>query len=147
MLRFHVLAKVFALALVIAATAYPTDLDAARDDWISLRITKAGFVVGYTGGGGTLHHRGRAYPVSISGLRVGLTIGASAAEVSGPVFYLRHPADIEGTYSAIQASAALGPGGNAIVLTNEHGVRLELEGTQAGIEASLDWGGMVITLQ
>lgn len=78
---------------------------------------------------------------------MGLTIGASAAEVSGPVFYLRHPADIEGTYSAIQASAALGPGGNAIVLTNEHGVRLELEGTQAGIEASLDWGGMVITLQ
>jgi hypothetical protein len=147
MSRFQFLAKVFALALVIVVSAYPADPGEAREDWISLRITKAGFVVGYTGGGGTLHHRGRSYPVSISGLRVGLTIGASAAELSGPVFYLRHPSDIEGTYSAIQASAALGPGGNAIVLTNELGVRLELEGSQAGIEASLDWGGMVITLE
>jgi len=147
MQRFRHFGALFAVAMVFAATLYQPQPAQAQDAWISIRVTKAGFVVGVTTGSGVLRYRDRNYRLDIGGLRVGLTIGASAAELSGAVYYLSHPTDIEGTYSALQASAALGSGGNAIVLQNEKGVRLELEGTQAGIEASLDVGGMVISLQ
>jgi hypothetical protein len=118
----------------------------AQDARITLRLTKAGFILGATGGGGTLTYQGRNYSFAIGGLSLGLTIGGSVAELRGNVYNMNRPSDLAGTYSALQASAAFGTGGNAIVLQNGNGVRLELEGTQTGLEASLDAGGMVITM-
>ncbi len=132
-----------ALALVGAA---PTP-SLADSGGISITITKAGLVVGVTAGSGTLHFRGKAYELGIGGLRLGLTIGVSTAHLDGTAFNLDSPRDIEGTYLSSSASAAAVVGADNLVLTNSRGVRLELRGRQAGLEASLDAGGMNIQLK
>ena len=48
-------------------------------------FAKAGLVVGAGGGRGVLTYRGRDYPFRVSGLSVGVTIGASIKRLTGRV--------------------------------------------------------------
>ena len=64
------------------------------------------------------------------------------------VYNLNRLEDIAGTYVTAQASAvAISGGGQNLVLINEHNVRLVLWGEQRGLDASLDAGGMLISLR
>ena len=119
----------------------------AQDARIEINISKAGFVVGVSGGNGTLFYNGKTYPLSVGGLSLGLTIGVSSAQMVGNVKGLKHITDIEGTYGRLGASASAGIGGQNMLLENSKGVRLELRGRQQGIEASLDTGGLKISLK
>ena len=114
---------------------------------INLEITKGGFVIGAAGGNGTLTCDGQRYPLTVGGLRAGLTIGLSKVSLVGEVRNLRQISDIAGTYSGVGASAALGGGANNVVASNAKGVQLVMRGRQVGIEASLDLGGMTIRLK
>ena len=114
---------------------------------LNLEITKGGFVIGVSGGSGTLTCDGQRYPLKVGGLRVGLTIGLSKVSLVGEVRNLREISDIAGTYSGVGASAALGGGANNVVAANEKGVQLVMRGRQVGLEASLDLGGMTISLK
>ena len=49
---------------------------------VRFSVGSAGFIVGVGGGSGVLRFKGRTYPLSIGGMRIG-TIGASATEVRG----------------------------------------------------------------
>jgi lipid-binding SYLF domain-containing protein len=113
---------------------------------IEFEIYKAGFIVGVSGGRGTLHFQGKSYPVSIGGVSVGATAGVSKAELIGEVRNLRSVQDIEGTYSAVQAGLTVGGGGKITKLKNSRGVGLDVRGKQMGIELSLDLNGMEISL-
>lgn len=113
---------------------------------VRMTVTKAGFLIGGTGGSGTVTFNGRSYPIRIGGIRFGLTVGISEASMSGTASNVNRVSDIEGTYTAVQASAAAVAGGQNWVLRNSRGVELRLRGTQTGIEASLDLGGMTISL-
>jgi len=113
---------------------------------IEFEIYKAGFVVGVSGGRGTLHFEGKAYPLSIGGVSVGATAGISKAELIGEVHNLQKLRDIEGTYSAVQAGLTLGGGEKITRLENARKVRLDVRGKQIGIELSLDLNGMQIKL-
>ena len=42
---------------------------------IYMRIESAGFIIGASGGRGTLTFRGQSYPLSIGGVSAGLTVG------------------------------------------------------------------------
>ncbi len=121
-----------------AAVAQPATVD--------LEIYKAGFIVGVSGGRGTLHFQGASYPLSIAGVSVGATAGLSKAELVGEAQNLHRVADIEGTYSATQAGLALGGGEKITRLENSKGVVLKVRGKQIGIELSLDLNGMQISL-
>ncbi len=133
---------------VLALGFMPMQTADAQTARISMKIAKAGFVLGVSTGSGTLHFQGQAYRLSIGGLRAGLIVGASNARMSGEVYNLHKLRHIEGTYGSIQASATAGSGGGQNwVLENVHGVRLVLRGVQTGLEASLDAGGMKITLE
>jgi hypothetical protein len=120
---------------------------AAQPATIEFEIYKAGFIVGVSGGRGTLHFQGRAHPVSIGGVSVGASAGISKAELLGTVHNLNRLADIEGTYSAAQAGVALGGGEKITRLENSRGVVLEVRGKQIGIEVALDLNGMQISLK
>ena len=117
------------------------------DAKIEINQWKVGFIVGIGGGGGTLTYKGKSYPLSISGLRVGATIGAATADLVGDVHNLKTLKDIEGTYSAAQAAIAVGAGGKVWTLENQNGVTLNLKGKQVGIELALDIGGMKLELK
>ena len=120
---------------------------AAPDGTIDLTLYKAGFIVGGSGGSGTLKFKGKQYPVDIGGVSLGATIGASMAELVGEVYNLKQPSDIEGAYSAVQAGVAVVGGGKVAELKNSKGVVLKVQGKQVGLELALDLSGMQVSLK
>jgi len=120
---------------------------AAADGTITLEIYKAGFIVGGTGGSGTLTFQGKTYPLTLGGVSLGATIGASKAELVGEVSNLKNAADIAGIYSAGQAGVAVAGGAKVAELKNSKGVVIKVQGKQVGLEFSLDLTGLQINLK
>jgi hypothetical protein len=136
-------------AALIALAVTGAGLMAAYADSGSIRfnVIKAGFVVGGSGGSGTLVFQGRSYPLSIGGVSYGFTFGASATDFVGTVSNIRRPTDVNGVYGAAGAGVAVGPGAGGIVLTNQNGAVLTLAGRQTGLIVAADLNGLVITLR
>jgi hypothetical protein len=120
---------------------------AAPDGTVDLTLYKAGFIVGGSGGSGTLKFKGKQYPVDIGGISLGATIGASKAELVGEVYNLKQPSDIEGTYAAVQTGVAVVGGGKVAELKNSKGVVLKVKGKEVGLELALDLSGMAVSLK
>ncbi len=114
---------------------------------VRLTIYKAGWIIGGSGGGGTLYFRGGAYRLSAGGLDYGLVFGGSKTVLYGTVRNIRRPSDVAGVYGAAGAGLAIGRGARAIVLTNQKGAVLELSGRQVGLLANVDLSGLAITLR
>ncbi|MGE0563562.1 MAG: hypothetical protein AB7O50_03520 [Pseudolabrys sp.] len=131
-------------AAVWSAAQTAANADSGR---INFRVVKAGFVVGGSGGSGTLYFRGRSYPISIGGVSYGFTFGASATDFNGTVSNIRRPSDVAGVYAAAGAGAAAVEGGGALVLTNNKGAVLTLAGRQRGLIVAADLNGLIITVQ
>ena len=117
------------------------------DAKIEISQWKVGFIVGVSGGKGTLTYKGKSYPLSIKGLRVGATAGIATADLVGDVYNLKNVKDIEGTYSAAQVSIAVAAGAKSWTLENKNKVTLNLTGKQIGLEVAFDVGGMKIELK
>ncbi len=144
------LTKVLAAKLPFSLAAlflFVAPAQAQMDCQINLEITKGGFVVGASGGNGTLTCDGKRYPLSVGGFSAGLIIGMAKVSLVGEVRNLNEISDIQGTYSGVGASMAIGGGADNVVAANSNGVQLRLRGTQVGLEASLDLGGMTIRLK
>jgi hypothetical protein len=114
---------------------------------VTLVIYKAGWVIGGSGGGGTLNFHGRTYGLSTGGLDYGLVFGGSRTVLRGRVSNINRPSDVAGVYGAAGAGLAIGRGARAIVLTNQKGAVLELTGQQVGLMANADLSGLAITLK
>ena len=135
------------IALVALASAAFSSTAYADDGSISFRVVKAGFVVGGSGGDGTLRFRGRSYALSIGGVSYGFTFGVSETRFSGTVSNIRRASDVTGVYAAGNVGAALGAGAQAIVLTNEKGAVLRLTGRSVGAIVSADLNGLAIKVK
>ena len=129
------------LALVGLSSASFGDVGTVR-----LTIYKAGWIIGGSGGSGTLYFHGSYYPLSTGGLDYGLVFGGSKTVLRGRVSNIWRPSDVAGVYGAAGAGLAIGTGARAIVLTNQKGAVLELTGSQVGLLANLDLSGLAITL-
>ncbi len=114
---------------------------------VRLEIAKAGFIVGVGGGRGTLVFQGRRYPLSVGGLSLGATIGASKADLVGRAYNLRRATDIVGTYSAVGGGVAVGGGASSIRLQNARGVVLDLRGRNIGLEFNANVSGIEIGIR
>ena len=143
--RFFVIAVVLLVSLGWAGSTLAQS--GTPDAKIEISQWKVGFIVGVSGGKGTLTYKGKSYPLSIDGLRVGATAGIATADLVGDVHNLKNLKDIEGTYSAAQAAIAVGGGAKAWTLENQNKVILKLKGKQVGIEVALDVGGMELKLK
>jgi hypothetical protein len=135
-----------ALMLIIVGVVFVSD---ARADGglIGFRVIKGGWIIGASGGSGTLYFHGRSYPVSIGGLSAGFLFGGSATDFRGTVSNIRSPYDVTGIYGAAGGGAALGVGGQAIVLRNEKGAVLTLTGMQIGLQINADLSGLSVTVR
>ena len=127
--------------LVAAAPAY------ADSGTITLTIYKGGWFIGGEGGSGTLSFQGRRYRLSVGGASVGLVFGGSKTVLHGTVSHIQRPSDVAGVYGAGGAGAALGAGVRAIVLTNNKGAVLQLQGRQIGLMANADLSGLAISMR
>jgi len=114
---------------------------------VRISVLKGGWFIGASGGSGTLTFRGRTYPLSIGGLSAGLVFGASETHLIGRVSHIARASDVAGVYGAVGAGAALGAGAGAIVLRNEKGALLRLQGRQVGLIANVDLSGLAISLR
>jgi len=114
---------------------------------IYITFFSAGFIVGASGGNGTLVYQGKKYALSIGGVSLGATLGASKAELSGTVENLNSVSDIAGTYGAAEAGYAVVSGKKTARLKNTKGVVLVLRGRQIGLEVQLDLSGLQIALK
>jgi hypothetical protein len=135
------------LALTAFAGATLPTASQADSGTVQLVIYKAGWVIGGSGGGGTLTFRGRSYGLSTGGLDYGLVFGGSKTVLRGRVSNINRPSDVAGVYGAAGAGLAVGRGARAIVLTNQKGAVLELSGQQVGLMANADLSGLAITLK
>jgi hypothetical protein len=136
-------------AALAACIAFAAALSPARADegFVALTIYKAGWIIGGSGGSGTLTFRGRTYGLSTGGLDYGLVFGGSKTVLRGRVSNIYRPSDVAGVYGAAGAGLAVGRGARAIVLTNQKGAVLELSGRQVGLMANADLSGLAITLK
>lgn len=136
------------VALTAVAALGVSSAAQADSGTIRFSVVKAGFIVGGSGGSGTLTFKGRNYPISIGGLSYGFTFGASQTEFRGRVDNIRRPSDVAGVYAAGGAGAALGrAGAQGIVLANPNGAILTLSGRQVGAIVSADLNGMAISVR
>ena len=135
------------IALIAIAGVSLSSAAYADSGAISFRVLKAGFIVGGSGGSGTLTFHGKRYPISIGGLSYGFTFGASETRFHGTVSHITRPSDVAGVYAAAGAGGAIGRGAQAIVLTNQKGAVLSLTGRSAGVIISADLNGMAVSLK
>src|SRR5260370_20958812 len=98
-------------AALIALTVAGVGLATAYADSGSIRfnVIKAGFVVGGSGGSGTLVFHGRRYPLSIGGGGYGFSFGASATDFFCEVSNIPSPFYVDGVYGAAGPGGAVGP--------------------------------------
>ena len=140
-LRTALVALMAVAAVSLSSAAYA---DRAS---VSIKIFKAGFVVGGSAGSGSMTFHGQTYPLSIGGLSYGFTFGASETRFHGTVSNIHRASDIEGVYAQAGAGAAAIRGAQGIVLTNQKGAVLALSGRQSGLIVSADLSGLVLSLR
>ena len=141
MYKVRMVAAAMTLGSVLATPAW------AETGTVSFEIAKAGFIVGVGGGSGMLVFKRHRYPLSVGGLSVGATIGASRASLVGHALNLRQASDIAGTYSAVGGAVAVAGGASGIRLQNARGVVLELSGRNIGLEFNVNVSGVQISLR
>jgi len=132
---------------VVAGAGLATPSYAQVPGHVSVVFAKAGLIVGAGGGRGVLTYRGRDYPFRVSGLSLGITIGASAMRLTGRVSGLRELRDFSGIYDAVGAGGAFVGGFGGVQLTNKKGVTISLQGAEAGLEFAANRSGIRISLQ
>jgi hypothetical protein len=140
-LRSAVFALTALLAVVLSSAVF------ADGGSIRFKVFKGGWVIGASGGSGTLTFHGQSYPISIGGLSAGFVFGASETYFHGTVSNIAGPGDVSGVYGAVGGGAALGVGAQAIVLRNEKGATLTLTGRQVGLQINADLSGLSISVR
>ena len=145
-MSFDLRTTIAMLAAGVLIAALPSQAPAATGA-VNLTVAKAGVVVSGSNGTGTLRFKRRTYPLVISGMSWGFTIGGSEAQLVGRIANIRRPTDIEGTYSAAAGGATIfDQGQQSITLTNEKGAVLQLTGSLRGLMLNADIGGMTVQL-
>jgi len=148
-MRFSRRLRSVVLAAMAAIGAVAVTGAAARADSGQIWIVeyKGGWFIGGSGGRGMLLFHGRQYPLWIGGVSAGFVFGGSKAQLSGWVTNIQQPSDVAGVYGAAGAGAAVVGGARAILLTNEKGAHLHLQGRQVGLMLNADLSGLAISLK
>ena len=133
--------------LTLLASSIPVYPSHAKTGFLRVSFTKAGLVAGAGAGHGVLTFDGRDYPFGVSGLSLGLTIGASTNRLVGRAAYLTRLNDFAGTYTSVGGGVALAGGIGRVQLKNDKGVIITLEGAKAGVEFSANLSSIKITLE
>jgi lipid-binding SYLF domain-containing protein len=144
-IRSALVAMVSAVATCAMLAISPAAV--AANGTVEITLYKAGFIVGGSGGSGTLKLAGKSYPLDIGGVSLGATIGVSKAELVGEVLNISKASDIEGVFTAGQASVAVAGGTKVAELKNSKGVVMKVKGKQIGLEFALDLSGMEVKLK
>ena len=119
--------------------------DEKTDAKLSLHGTSAAIGIGTTWGSGTLTYKGKAHPVRLRGLEIG-GVGGASIHATGDVYHLTNLADFNGTYVAVGAAAAAGPGAGHSIMRNEKGIVIDLASESEGVQVKAGVDGVRLEL-
>ena len=103
--------------------------------------------IGYSWGSGTLTYKGTRYPITVSGLSVGASAGATSITASGSVYNLNKLEDFDGNYTAVGTGATVGGGASVLTMRNQNGVVIDKVATTQGLKFSLDSAGVRLRIR
>jgi hypothetical protein len=103
--------------------------------------------IGFSWGSGTLTYKGTKYPITVSGLSVGASAGATSVTASGSVYNLSKLADFDGNYTAVGTGATVGGGASVLTMRNQNGVVIDKVATTQGLKFSLDAAGVRLRIK
>jgi len=143
-----------AACTLLSAASYASEADssapvadnAASDGTVTLKGGSVAAGIGYTWGRGELKYRDGPHQFSIKGVSV-VDVGATNYTATGSVYNLRDLSDFAGNYVAAGAGIAVGGGGSAVYLKNEHGVVIKLVSTDVGLKFNLSADGVHVALK
>ena len=136
--------QIVALGLFVicnSVTSSPAETGSVR-----VVITKRALIMGSGEGTGTLAFKGHSYPLKISAISFGATIGASRTTLTGNAHNLSEPSDIEGSYTAIGTGSSLVIGAGGARLKNDKGVELLLSAVKVGVEMTVAVSAVTISI-
>ena len=113
--------------------------------WVELERRSIAPGIGISWGDGTVTFEGHPHAFSVKGLSIG-DLGASKLSGLGNVQNLERIEDFAGTYMAVEAGIAAGPGASAMTMRNEHGVVITLRSDVRGAQLKLGPEGLRIVL-
>jgi hypothetical protein len=145
-MKFVTPIRALAATVLVGGVFAASSAVAAPNATIDFGGGSVAFLASINWGGGTLHFHGRSIPLRVNGIGVG-AIGADKFSATGEVYHLRHASDIEGVYTAINASATAGSGSGEIDMTNAKGVEIRAHSTSSGLKLSLAPTGVEIHLK
>ena len=130
---------------VLLSAGFALSQDKAPDATVQLKEGSVAVGVGYSWGSGTLHYKGKNYPLKVKGLSIG-QVGASKIEATGKVFNLAKLDDFSGNYTAAGVEATVAGGAGASALKNQNGVVIHLTSTTRGLNFKVAPEGVQLTL-
>jgi hypothetical protein len=134
------------VALVLALICISVTPSLAETGSVRVVITKRALIIGSGEGTGTLTFKGHSYPLKISAISFGATIGASKTTLTGNATNVSAPSDIEGSYGAIGTGSSLGVGAGGARLKNDKGVELLLSAVKVGAEMTVAVSAVTISI-
>jgi hypothetical protein len=102
--------------------------------------------IGFSWGKGTLHYKGKDYPVSVKGLTLA-KVGISSVTASGEVHNLKKLEDFDGNYTAAGVGMTLAGGGSAVAMKNQNDVRVVLGATTRGVDLTIGGAGVDMAIK
>jgi hypothetical protein len=116
------------------------------DATLRLETKSVAVGIGWSWGSGTISYKGKTHRFKMDGLNVN-AVGAKASEATGYVYNLKRLEDFAGTYTAVEASGALGGGKGVVTMKNQNDVRVTLHSTDQGVSAQAGPNGVKFTLE
>ena len=102
--------------------------------------------IGFSWGGGTLHYKGKDYPIKVSGMSLG-KVGLSKATARGNVYNLKHLRDFDGNYTSTGVGMTLAGGRSATAMKNQHGVKVAVYSTTKGLDVTIGGAGVDMSIK
>jgi hypothetical protein len=105
-----------------------------------------GLGIGFSWGSGTLHYKGKDYPIKVKGMSLG-KVGITNATARGNVYNLRRLQDFDGNYTSTGVGMTLAGGRTAIAMKNQHGVKVAAYSTTQGLDVMIGGAGVDMSIK
>lgn len=113
---------------------------------VTMQFGQGGFILGVSGGEGTLSFKGRKYPFKLGSLGVG-GFGVSKTTAVGEVYHLKNVEDFPGAFFQARAGYAAVEGKGVQWLENSNGVVIKLRTTTKGLILNLGADGLMVEMK
>jgi len=136
------------LALGVTTTLFAAQkaTDEKPDATIDLSSGAFAAGIGFSWGGGTLHYKGKDYPIKVSGMSLG-KVGLTKATARGNVYNLKRLRDFDGNYTSAGVGMTLAGGRTATAMKNQHGVKVAVYSTTRGLDVTIGGAGVDMSIK